>query len=148
MADSGRPSRRDRQRMAGAIAKVIRVAFTEGWISSLFGLEGALRAAVRQDLCLNGWRWSEANETAVEVVHSAHVMLGAQRPSWYEGQLEWTISEGLLIERTRCVNCHKRLPEWHHKYCGNLCSNAHRLRAAYHRKGHETVAVRLAIKSI
>lgn len=145
---NGRLARQRFNKLAGDIARAIRLSFDAGDIGSLLGLEGPLRHAVRADLCLLGWRWIDANFTAILVVDDALRRVRAQRPSWNEGQREWTISEGLLIERTRCVECHKALPEGHYKYCGHLCSNAYRLRAAYRRKGTEKIAEMIATQSI
>lgn len=61
---------------------------------------------------------------AREMLADAFRMAGAVRPSWNEGQLEWTIEAGTLIERTRCVRCHKPLPEGHHKFCGEICAGS------------------------
>lgn len=108
------------------LARVIRLAFEAGATGSLWGLEGPLRAGIRADLCLQGWRWREADEMARELLAEAFRTVRATRPTWNEGQLEWTVEAGTLIERTRCVRCHKPLPEGHHKYCGEVCSSAHR----------------------
>lgn len=115
--------------MAGRVAKVIRLAFEAGRISSLLGLEGVLRSALRADLCLRGWQWADANQAAVNIVAVAHSLLGAERPDWYEGQPEYVVSDGLLIERTRCKLCHRPLPEERRKYCSQICGSAdsHRL---------------------
>ena len=85
---------------------------------------------------------------ACDLLSETFRRLHAERPDWYEGQPEWVIHEGLLIERTRCVNCHIPLPEGHHKFCGDLCGSAHRHRMATRRRAHEERAVSLATHSI
>ncbi|WP_444462565.1 hypothetical protein [Rhodobacter capsulatus] len=113
--------------LAKELARVIRLAFQAGATGSLWGLEGPLRAGIRSDLCLQGWGWCAADLLAREVLEDAFRIAGAMiRPTWNEGQPEWTIEAGTLIERTRCVRCHKPLPEGHHKYCGDICGSAHR----------------------
>ncbi len=128
------------------LVAVIRWAFDAGAIGSLFGLEGPLRHAIRADLCLQGWRWRDADDMAREVMDEALRAVRAIRPTWNEGQPEWTIPANTLIERTRCVRCHKPLPEGHHKFCGVLCASAHGKRLASIREADEARAVLMAIR--
>jgi hypothetical protein len=62
-------------------------------------------------------------------------------------QKEWTISSGDLIERTRCVACHKPLPEGHFKFCGSICAGAHQMRLHRVRSAREETALDMAIRS-
>ncbi len=107
------------------LATVIRLALEAGAIGSKFGLEAPLRQAMRSDLCLQGWRWKDADDMAKELMDEALRSLRAERPRYNEGQPEWTIPANTLIERTRCVRCHKPLPEGHHKFCSQLCVSGH-----------------------
>ena len=118
-------TRRRQLGIADEIARIIRLAFEAGEIASMLGLEGPLRASLRADLCLRGWHWMDADRAAIDIVASALRFLGAERPDWYEGQREWTIEAGTLIERTRCARCHKKLPEGNFKYCSRLCNTGH-----------------------
>ncbi|MDN5872797.1 MAG: hypothetical protein L0H29_00240 [Sinobacteraceae bacterium] len=145
---SGKFSRRRQQGISGDVAGVIRLAFAAGEIASLFGLEGPLRASLRADLCLRGWGWLDAHRAAVDIVNSALMFLGAERPCWNEGQREWTIEAGTLIERTRCIKCHKPLPEGHFKYCGYLCGDAHRHQITALKEGNEKTVLTMAIKTM
>jgi hypothetical protein len=127
--------------LVDSLARTIRIAFEAGETGSLWGLEGPLRASIRADLCLQGWKWRDADELAREVVAAAHSRVGAKRPSWNEGQLEWTIESGTLIQRTRCVRCHKPLPEGHHKFCSDVCGSVYQSRLAHrHQMTEEQVA--------
>ncbi|QFQ89880.1 hypothetical protein F8A10_20925 (plasmid) [Paracoccus kondratievae] len=74
--------------------------------------------------------------------------MNAQRPSWDEGQPEWTIHAGTLIERTRCVRCHKPLPEGHFKFCSNTCAASHSHRLARMKDAEEDQVIRLATRLI
>lgn len=134
--------------LAGDMATLIRLAFDAGTIGSLLGLEGPLRHSIRADLCLIGWRWRDADSTASEIVGDALRRVRAVRPTWNEGQREWTIQAGVLIERTRCVKCHKPLPDGHHKFCSRLCGDAHQHRMAELRKGGESAVLKIAIKHV
>lgn len=126
----------------------MRQAFDAGAIAYLGGLEGPLRHGIRSDLCLYGWRWADADRVADVVVQGALRRVRAVRPSWYEGQPEWAIQPGVLIERTRCIKCHKPLPEGHHKFCGKLCADAYGQRARLLRDGTEDTVVWIATRSI
>lgn len=124
------------------LARVIRLAFEAGATGSLWGLEGPLRAGIRSDLCLQGWTWETADLVTRDVLADAFRLAGARmRPTWNEGQPEWVIHEGLLIERTRCANCHKPLPEGHHKFCSDLCAASSRNRIYWLKQADEDRAV-------
>lgn len=89
-----------------------------------FAGEGPCRAGIRASLCMAGWRWADADFAAVEIVLSALNLIGARRPTWQQGQPEWTQDGALPIERTNCIRCRKPLPEGHYKFCGKVCSDA------------------------
>ena len=141
-------NRRRKSTIVSEVAGVIRQAFIEGEIASLWGLEGTLRASLRADLCLRGWRWEIADQTAKDIVAGAHTVIGAKRPSWYEGQPDYAVSEGLLIERTRCANCHKALPEDRKKFCSHLCYDAHHHRLSRRRAVTDGKGAELAIRAL
>lgn len=127
------------------IAEAIQQAFEARNISTLFGLEGPLRHKIRAELCLQRWRWIDADRMALEMLADAFTSLKAERPEWNEGQLEWTIEAGTLIERTRCVRCHNPLPEGHYKFCSRLCNTSHSGRMSVLRKAGEEEALRMVI---
>lgn len=132
------------------LVRLIRLAFEAGATASLWGLEGPLRHAIRSDLCLQGWKWETADLIARELLTTAFRKAGApqHRPTWNEGQPEWVIHEGLLIERTRCAQCGKALPEGHHKYCDHLCAGMHSDRIRRMKAGAEAQVVRMATRLI
>ena len=96
--------------------------------------------------CVIGWRWKDADAMAREMMDEAFRAVRATRPTWNEGQPEWTIPANTLIERTRCVRCGKPLPEGHHKFCSDLCASAHGKRLAAIREADEARAVLMAIR--
>jgi hypothetical protein len=130
------------------MAAVIRLAFEAGATASLFGLEGPLRHGIRSDLCLQGWPWKLADLMAREMLEDAFRTVNATRPSWNEGQLEWTIEAGTLIDRTRCVRCHGPLPEGRPKFCSDLCKTSHHSDLSDLRAADEDRAIRIAMRLI
>lgn len=127
------------------LAAVVRLAFEAGETASIFGLEGPLRAALRADFCRQGWGWGSANLMALDLLAEVFQFIGAERPDWYEGQPEWTINAGTLIERSRCVRCHKPLPEGHYKFCSRICNTSHASLMHSKRQATEDHAVWLAV---
>lgn len=90
-----------------------------------FACEGPCRAGIRSSLCLQGWKWADADIVAAEIVTAALNIAGAKRPTWYEGQPEWTQPGALPILRDRCKRCRKPLPEGHWKFCCKECGDAY-----------------------
>lgn len=130
------------------LVAVIRLAFAAGATATLFGLEGPLRAGIRADLCRQGWRWQDADDMAREMLDEAFRAVRATRPGWDEGQPEWTIHAGTLIERTRCARCHAPLPEGHHKFCSNVCAASYNQRFTRLKQAQGEKAVMLATRWI
>lgn len=130
------------------LAGVMRLAFDAGTTGSLFGLEGALRHAIRSELCLYGWRWHDADAMARDLMDGAFWAVRARRPTWNEGQPEWTVEAGTLIERTRCARCGAPLPEGHHKFCSSLCARAHQNYRYRINRTSEAAAVAMATRLI
>jgi hypothetical protein len=90
-----------------------------------FAAEGPCRHGIRSSLCLQGWSWAAADMIAADIVAAALNMARARRPTWGEGQPEWTQPGALPIERERCIRCRKPLPEGHWKFCSTVCGSAH-----------------------
>ena len=74
---------------------------------------------------------------ARDLMDDACRRVNAIRRAWNEGQLEWTVQAGALIERTRGVRCHKPLPERHLRFCGELCADAHNENLNRTKEAHE-----------
>lgn len=69
-----------------------------------FAFEGSCRHGVRSSLCLDGWSWPDADNTAAEVIAAALGRIGATRPTWFQGQPEYAdtdTSRGFCAHR-RC----------------------------------------------
>lgn len=132
--------------VVAGLRRIMRHEFVEGRIATLFGLEGPLRHAMREALCLQGWHWADADTAARQLVDAALASLWAVRPTWNEGQPEWAIEAGTLIERTRCVRCHAPLPEGHHKFCSRLCSTTYNSWLSDMRRADESNVMRIAAR--
>jgi hypothetical protein len=153
-------TRKDRDAMKGTLgkdrhgglvdhlARIVRAEFEAGNIGSKLGLEGPMGHAVRGNLCLQGWRWHDANTAAHNLMTLVQLRIGATRPSWNEGQPEWTIEAGTLIERTDCANCRKPLPEESTKFCSYLCAQAHHGRLKSARASSEAMVIHTGTQAI
>lgn len=135
-------------RLAGELVSLHRLALETRAVASVFGLEGTLRAAVRADLVLQGWRWRDADLVACGVLAEVYRRLRAERPDWAEGQPEWVRLPGVLIERTRCAKCHGRLPEGHSKFCSRICATTYHDRLATIRAADEARVSKMASRWI
>jgi hypothetical protein len=96
-----------------------------------FAFEAVCRYAIRSRLCLAGWRWADADDMPAGIVAAALKKVGAQRPTWKQGQQEWTQDGYGPIERTRCVRCNGRLPEGCWKFCCHPCAVNHHHRLEF-----------------
>lgn len=63
------------------------------WRSSPFENEGATRHGLRSALCEDGHAWSVADHEAEVVVAQVFRLMGAKRPSWDQGQRQYTVAE-------------------------------------------------------
>lgn len=69
------------------------------WVMTPFENEGRMRAAIRSSLCLAGHRWDRSDREAELLVAEILRRMGAQRPSWLEGQPHYTATPD------RCAWC-------------------------------------------
>lgn len=127
---------RDRRgHMVRVVADILR-----GGEPTKFAFEATCRHRIRAALCLKGWGWQEADDTARDIVAAALRQAGAVRPTWKEGQPEYTQEGHVPVERTRCIRCNKPLEGWQRKFCGSLCANAYHMALAAVRTAEETSA--------
>ena len=75
------------------------------WRLSRFEREASVRTGLRSELCLSGYDWKRSDDEAAVIVAEAFRLLGAARPSWQEGQWEYTIS------RDYCAWCHSPIDD-------------------------------------
>ncbi|MFG1349670.1 hypothetical protein [Xanthobacter autotrophicus] len=113
-----------------------------------FAFEGVLRAGIRSRLCLKGWEWGSADRAAEDVVLAALNRIGAVRPTWKQGQPEWTQDGVAVVERVRCVNCGAPLPDGHTKYCGPICRTNYTSKLYYLSTKREEAGLREVIDGL
>ncbi|MBX9452050.1 MAG: hypothetical protein KL801_09445 [Mesorhizobium sp.] len=118
-----KPKRLNRDRQKGIRDKIVAIMRTVE--PTPFAAEGPCRAGIRASLCLQGWAWANADAVAAEIVAAALNIAGARRPTWYEGQPEYTQPGALPILRERCIRCRGPLPVGHYKFCSKVCSDGY-----------------------
>jgi hypothetical protein len=123
-----RPRKLSRAKHDSILDSVVRVL--KSYSSSKFEYEGPCISGIRSALCLDGWDFPDADRVAREIVEAGLRRIGAVRPTWGEGQPDFTgYSE---TGRTRCVRCATEIPaerfRYHAevKYCDDVCQRADR----------------------
>lgn len=107
-------SHRDRKRSVTKIRTVL-----EGWTSSPFEREAAVRYALRERFCMGGHGWQASDREAAEIVRLAFDDIGVPRPSWAEGQWSYT------IERENCQWCGRAKEDGvGGQYCSKECARS------------------------
>jgi predicted nucleic acid-binding Zn ribbon protein len=135
-----RPLKKDRRdHLIAAVADILRQG-----APTAFSFEASCRHGLRAAFCLYGWTWAEADATAADILAAAIRKVGARRPTWQEGQPEWTQYGILAIERTTCIRCKAPLPEGHWKYCSMLCAQADKQARLRARRAEEMLAYQRA----
>jgi hypothetical protein len=126
----------EREALVNALVMLLRDA-REAGAPSWFTLEGPAVAVIRAQLCLERWPWPAGDWAARDVVGEALARVGAERPSWQEGQPEWTDGGAIRVERTGCAECGKPLPEGHKLFCSRRCGQAARARRYWRDRAEE-----------
>lgn len=119
------------EKRKSAVQRVMDVL--RDWRSTPFEHEGSVRTGIRASLCLQKHPWQVADNEAIALVGEALHLLGAKRPSWLEGQPQYTIP----VEN--CQNCGGPLDADdianHRRFCSQECTGAARqYRADWHAK--------------
>ena len=107
-----------------AITACIREDLAAGRATTLFTHEATIRQSLRAGLCLASWPWRDADTEARAILDDAFKACGAKRPTWAQGQPEWTDGGVVRTVRTRCANCEKPLEEDQHTFCSKQCYDA------------------------
>lgn len=142
----------DRRRESDLTDSVVAILKTGQ--PTYFAFEGACRAGVRSTLCLEGWPWMDADDAARGLVGKALNQIGAERPTYMQGQPDYAVEYG--SGRSHCARpaCGKRIPQERIdgspvpvKYCSPLCKQlVHNLRN-HHFGAQYTVAEYLALSA-
>ena len=134
------------------LIEVIRILAWEAWragrTATPLGYEGAFLHALRGSLILRyGLSWVVAHAEARQIVGEGLSRAGGKRPTWAEGQPEYTIQGGSITERTRCVNCGAPLEPQQKKFCSQLCGGNYNRRLALLREADEHQTARLMVQA-
>lgn len=103
------------------------------WRLSPFEHEGATRAGMRSSLCLDGYDWQRADHAAADIVKECLHRLGAQHPTYLQGQREYAVA------REFCRGCMGPLDDEaitaRYSFCSEECRQSVRTRnnLLYHR---------------
>ncbi|MDI7864098.1 hypothetical protein MRS76_19295 [Rhizobiaceae bacterium n13] len=108
----------ERKQIVRGIVDIISV-----WNSSPFENEGAARAGIRAAMCMRGHSWSVAEAEAASLLTASFLKIGAQRPSWEQGQREYTTPE----ENCRWCGCDiaaDLMTGRASRYCSEVCARS------------------------
>lgn len=94
------------------------------WRKTPFENEGPVRAGIRSAMCLQGHSWPQADLDAEKILSSAFRFMGAKRPTWEEGQPNYT------VPAENCRWCAMPVPDElmtggnHSHYCSDVCARS------------------------
>lgn len=116
------------------------------WTRSPFEREGASVAGLRSALCLEGNDWSKSDAYARHLVQSALDAIGAKRPTWNEGQPDYTYGP------EQCRWCAGPIDDERAalglRFCSAECFNAARVHRSFEFGWSEDRAMMLAYKLV
>lgn len=118
-----------REAIVLAIVNVIREEKDEGRAPTLFTHEAAIWQALRRGLCLEGWRWPDANREAREILDDALKKANAVRPRWLDGQPHYTDARNIWGLLDKCLQCSKPLDEGAKTFCTPRCYQTYHTKA-------------------
>lgn len=117
---STRPLRGDKRRHV--IDEVMNIL--KDWRSSEFEHEADCRYGLRAALCREGFGWHTSDIDADLIVQQALSLIGAERPSWTEGQPDYAAA------RDNCLWCGKGMPDAMtaggraQRFCSRVCAQS------------------------
>lgn len=94
------------------------------WKVTPFEMEGPVRAGIRSALCLQGEGWYVADNAAASSLVAAYQKMGVSRPTWDQGQREFTTPE------ENCLCCGMLVPDelatgrTKSRYCSDVCAKS------------------------
>lgn len=120
--DKGKPEKA--KPIRGERRETIITRLVEGmrdWRATPFENEGPYLHGIRSALCLDGHGWQAANDEAVVMVGSALSLLGAERPTWDQGQRYYA------ERRDKCLHCGgaiEGLETRAMQFCSEMCAKS------------------------
>lgn len=114
------------------------------WRSSPFEKEGPCRHGLRIGFCLQGHSWRRSDFEAAEIVAEAIRLLGYERPTWDEGQVEHVSSS------QNCAICWSVMPgaTRGQRYCCTACANVALRSKGRKQKNYQGQALKSAYRLI
>lgn len=111
------------------------------WRLSPFENEGPVRAGVRASLCMKGYAWGSSDLEAGLIVSGGLKRMGAERPSWDQGQREYT------IPAENCAWCGgERDPAVGGRFCTVECAKAFVMDRQARETGRDTAIYKAAVR--
>lgn len=111
------------------------------WRLSPFENEGPIWAGIRSSLCLAGYSWVRSDFEAGLIVATGLARMGAQRPSWEQGQLEYT------IPNENCARCAgPRDIAIRGRFCSVECAKAFAVERQAYEIRRDTAVYRSAVR--
>lgn len=130
------------QKQRAAVVEKVRPSM-EQWTRSPFEREAATRSALRGAFCLGGDGWAAADNEAARITAMALDAMGAQRPSWEEGQWTYALSEDY------CKWCQRPMELGHAgHYCSPECSKSALMHRDFKERHTDNAAYREAYRSV
>lgn len=124
----------ERGNAVGRVAEILKTGEP-----TLFRYEADCRHKLRARMCMDGISWARADATAAEIVAEALALIGAERPSWAEGQRIYTEEGASEIHHTHCARCNGKIPPQRIsplgnavRYCSDVCRDAARSARRWH----------------
>ena len=118
------------------------------WRSSHFENEGSLRHGLRSAMCLQGQSWLAADHEAAGLINAASQQFGITRPTWEQGQVDYTVSPD------HCAWCTSTLPaemtegNRRGRFCSAHCAKAAITNRDYLSKSRTTAIIRSAFNIV
>lgn len=132
---------RDRQRIVGDVLFQLR-----DWRLTPFENEGAVRHGLRSAMCRQGHGWAAADSEAAGLIDAAFMRMGIKRPSWEQGQREYTIAS------ENCNWCAGELDELQimrrQRFCSTVCAKSALQYRDWQTTMHESTIGKIAYRMI
>lgn len=123
------PARRGKEVFRGEYKKHVVSVVMEilaDWRTSPFENESATIAGMRSALCLKGIAWSDADAQVREIVRYAYKQLGFVRPTYDQGQREYTERDGVCVWCKVEISTEGSAYGRTGRFCSSMCAESMR----------------------